>query len=116
MAVATYKGIEQQQSAAADLQLWIDSQASTWLSIEGYSPNDVRRIRGGLLSAAASGRQVDYGTAEQGLLGIVTLTTYLGEGASLDLPINQLFDALGNDEQFSPRHYAAVAKRVMGEF
>jgi hypothetical protein len=76
----------------------------------------MREIRRHLLAQAAEGTVVDYGTAEQGLLSIVALSTYLGEQDRLATPIDDLFDSLGNDETFRPARYAAAAKRVAGRF
>ena len=101
--------------AAQGLERWIDRRQAEWRGISVSNPQ-VRAMRKALVTQAASGREVDYGTAEQGLLSIVTLTAYLGENESLGSAIDNLFDALGNDETFRPRQYAAAARQVAGSF
>jgi len=59
---------------------------------------------------------VDYGTAEQGLLSIVTLTEYLCEADRLAARLHQLFNGLGNDETFRPKAHHRAAAAVQGAF
>jgi hypothetical protein len=113
--VAGQKNRSEALQAAASMRSWIDEQQRDWLS-SGISSQQIRKIRRLLVDAAASGTVVDYGTAEQGLLSIVTLTTYLGDDARLADAIDALFDSLGNDEAFRPPNYAAAAKRVVERF
>jgi alkanesulfonate monooxygenase SsuD/methylene tetrahydromethanopterin reductase-like flavin-dependent oxidoreductase (luciferase family) len=113
--VAGQKNRSEALQAAASMRSWIDEQQRDWLS-SGISSQQIRKIRRLLVDAAASGTVVDYGTAEQGLLSIVTLTTYLGDDARLADAIDALFDGLGNDEAFRPPNYAAAAKRVVERF
>jgi hypothetical protein len=101
-------------AGARGLDGWIQSHRADWLRSAGAS--QMREIRRHLLAQAAAGTVVDYGTAEQGLLSIVTLSAYLGEQERLATPIDELFDSLGNDETFRPARYAAAAKRVAGRF
>jgi len=100
--------------SAKGLDSWIQAHSQGW--IRARSPAQMRDIRKRLVAQAASGGLVDYGTAEQGLLSIVTLSTYLGEQDRLAPAIDVLFDALGNDETFRPSRYAATARQVFGRF
>lgn len=100
--------------SAKSLEAWIQAHRAAWL--RGTSNGQVRDIRRRLLTQASSGTLVDYGTAEQGLLSIVTLSACLGEQDRVAGAIDDLFNALGNDETFRPGRYAASAKRVAGRF
>jgi len=93
----------------------IDTIAADWA---GRAPSnaDVRALRKRLVAQAAQRRMVDYGTAEQGLLSIVTLTEYLGEADRLAGSLDQLFTGLGNDETFRPKTYQRAAASVQGAF
>ena len=71
------------------------------------SRDQIRSIRRLLVQEATSGRLVDYRTAEQGPLSVVTLPTYLGEDAKLAGTVDALFEGLGNDETFWPPNYAS---------
>ena len=101
--------------AIAAVRAGIDGLANAW---QGASIDDVgiRRLRAALVAEAAAGTLVDYGTAEQGLLSIVTLTEYLGEGDAKANSIDRLFEALGNDETFKPNIYQRAAAGVKGSF
>jgi len=101
-------------AGARGLDGWIQSHRAGWFRSAGAS--EMREIRRGLLAHAAAGTVIDYGTAEQGLLSIVALSTFLGEQDRLATAIDDLFDSLGNDETFRPARYAAAAKRVAGRF
>jgi hypothetical protein len=101
-------------ASAKALEGWIQSHRAGWLrSVDSSRMRDIRRR---LLAQAAAGTVIDYGTAEQGLLSIVALSTYLGDQDKLTMAIDDLFDSLGNDETFRPARYAAAAKRVAGRF
>jgi hypothetical protein len=115
LAAASAQGPAAINTAAAELAQIVSRQQAAWKQA-GVSQTKIRQIRKALVARAASGREVDYGTAEQGLLGVVTLTTYLGENDAKAAAVDQLFDALGNDEDFSPKRYTAAAKRVAGSF
>jgi hypothetical protein len=115
LATASSQGPAAVKAAAGELEQSIARLEAGWKQ-SSVSQAQVRQLRKALVARAASGREVDYGTAEQGLLGIVTLTTYLGESDAKAGAVDQLFDALGNDEDFSPKRYAAAAKRVAGRF
>ncbi len=102
-------------NAARGFSAWIDGKAAVWQKA-AVSRDQIRQIRRRLVSQAASPGMVDYGTAEQGLLSIVTLTTYLGEDGQLAGAIDELFQALGNDEAFQPGRYQAAAQRLSSRF
>jgi hypothetical protein len=102
-------------AAAEPLAAWIANHGTAWLRSDVSAPQ-VRNIRRRLLANAASGQLIDYGTAEQGLLAIVTLTTYLGEEEQFATAIDKLFAGLGNDETFKPAHYSAAAIQVESGF
>ena len=93
----------------------IDDLAADW-SARSVSTSDVRALRKRLIAQAVSRRMVDYGTAEQGLLSIVTLTEYLGEADRLASSLDRLFSGLGNDETFRPKTYQRAAASVQGAF
>jgi hypothetical protein len=102
-------------SAVNDLQGQIDELGAQWRG-QTVSNATVRALRKRLVSQAASRRMVDYGTAEQGLLSIVTLTEYLGESDGLASSMDRLFNGLGDDETFRPKAYQRAAAAVLGNF
>lgn len=97
------------------LEAVIDELSADWLG-RTVGPTVVRALRKRLIAQAVSRRMVDYGTAEQGLLSIVTLTEYLGEADQLGSSIDRLFNGLGNDETFRPKTYQQAAAAVQGAF
>ena len=102
-------------AARVQLETVIDELAVEWRG-RTVDPSDVRALRKRLIAQAVSRRMVDYGTAEQGLLSIVTLTEYLGEADRLATSLDQLFNGLGNDETFRPKAYQRAAAAVQGAF
>lgn len=102
-------------SALSELLGLLDQLTEDWQA-RTVAQSDVRALRKRLIAQAVSSRMVDYGTAEQGLLSIVTLTEYLGEADRLASSLDQLFDGLGNDENFQPKTYQRAAASVQGAF
>ena len=102
-------------TTVTQLQGLIDELGAQWRGLSVSTAN-VKALRKRLVGEAASRRMVDYGTAEQGLLSIVTLTEYLGEADRLANSLDQLFNGLGNDETFRPKAYQRAAKAVQGSF
>ncbi len=101
--------------AGARLETVIDELAAQWKQ-SSVDQSAVRALRKRLIAQAVSRRMVDYGTAEQGLLSIVTLTEYLGEADRLASSLDRLFSGLGNDETFRPKVYQRAAAAVQGAF
>jgi len=99
---------------AKELDGWIQSRGANWL--RGAGQDQMRNVRRRIVTLAATGTVVDFGTAEQGWLSIVALSAYLGDEQKLAPAIDDLFDALGNDETFRPGSFAAAARRVAGRF
>ena len=102
-------------AAASRLNSLLDELTADWQG-RAVGTTQVRALRKRLVEQAASFRMVDYGTAEQGLLSIVTLTEYLGEADRLATSLDRLFDGLGNDETFRPKAYQRAAASVQGAF
>ena len=102
-------------TSVTQLQSLIDELSALW-QVQNVSTAKVRALRKRLIGQAASRRMVDYGTAEQGLLSIVTLTEYLGEADQLASSLDRLFSGLGNDETFRPKAYQRAAAAVQGSF
>ena len=101
--------------AGARLETVIDGLAAAWEQ-RTVDQSAVRALRKRLIAQAVSRRMVDYGTAEQGLLSIVTLTEYLGEADRLASSLDRLFSGLGNDETYRPKTYQRAAAAVQGAF
>jgi hypothetical protein len=112
---AGQKGRDATVQAARALSEWLSSRGAGWRK-QGINREQIRQIRRKLIQQASADTFVDYGTAEQGLLSIVTLTTYLNEESQLAGAIDTLFTALGNDENFNPGRYQAAARNVAGRF
>jgi len=101
--------------ARQQLEAVIEELAALWQG-RVVDRASVRALRKRLIAQAVSSRMVDYGTAEQGLLSIVTLTEYLGEADKLATSLDRLFSGLGNDETFRPKAYQRAAAAVQGAF
>lgn len=82
----------------------------------GYSSADVVSVRKTVLRYASEDKTSDYGTAEQVVLGVQSLSYALGDYDRHKEAFKSLFDALGTGADFNAPQFAEVAKRAEAQF
>jgi hypothetical protein len=81
-----------------------------------YSSADVIKVRKTMLHEASEDRASDYGTAEQVVLGVQSLSYALGDYDRHKDAFKSLFDGLGTGSDFNAPQFAEVAKRTEAQF
>lgn len=81
-----------------------------------YSTADIAKVRKTLLGYAAADKAADYGTAEQVVLGVQSLSYALGDYDRHKDSIKTLFAGLGTGSDFNAPQFVEIAKRVQPQF
>ncbi|HTV96487.1 MAG TPA: multiheme c-type cytochrome [Steroidobacteraceae bacterium] len=81
-----------------------------------YSSADIIKVRKTMLRYGGDDRACDYGTAEQVVLGVQTLSYALGDYERRKDAFKSLFDALGTGSDFNAPQFAEVVKRTQAQF
>ena len=80
-----------------------------------YSSADIGKVRKTILRYAAEDKASDYGTAEQVVLGVQSLSYALSDSGHKDT-FKALFASLGTGSDFNAPQFAEVAKRAEAQF
>jgi len=81
-----------------------------------FSNADVAAVRKTLLRYAAEDKTSDFGSAEQVVLAMESLSYSLGDHDRLKAPLDALFATVNNGSDFNAAHFADVAKQNQGRF
>ena len=81
-----------------------------------YSSADVTKVRKAVLSFAAEDKAFDYGTAEQVVLGVQSLSYALGDYDRHKDAFKSLFAGLGTGSDFNAPQFVEIAKRLQPQF
>jgi hypothetical protein len=81
-----------------------------------YSSADIIKVRKTVLHYASQDKASDYGTAEQVVLGVQSLSYALGDYDRHKDVFKSLFDSLGTGSDFNVPQFAEVAKRAEAQF
>lgn len=81
-----------------------------------YSSADIIKVRKTVLHYGSQDKASDYGTAEQVVLGVQSLSYALGDYDRHKTAFKSLFDGLGTGSDFNAPQFAEVAKRVETQF
>ena len=90
----------------------LDSQ----LAGKPYSEQVMRAVRYRLVSKSAAGEYRDFSAAEQAFLAVDSITITLGESDKLASSLDQWYDALSDEDRFSPKGFAKVANKIKKAF
>jgi hypothetical protein len=83
------------------------------LSSANYSAADMRGLRKGLLSQAASGKFRHFTSAEQVFLAVETLCLSLSEADKYEAQMDAWFKTVDTENTFVPAQYAVLARKMM---
>ena len=86
---------------------WIDRQ---------FTDAETSKVRHAVISMAAADKAFDYLSAEQVVFSIQTLTYALGDLNSRKTSLDQLFNAVKDQNNFDPNKFAASARSVQEKF
>ncbi|MBM0105333.1 hypothetical protein JM946_11260 [Steroidobacter sp. S1-65] len=100
--------------AAKALLNWLAPRDA--LARKQYSSADVIKMRKTLARYAASDKAGDYAAAEQIVLGLESLSYTIGDRASKKAALDALYNAVKNDNTFSPQQFAAAAANAQRSF
>ncbi len=77
-------------------------------------PAAKREVLANLLRAGAQGEYPDYASAEQLAMAITVLASDTGEGKSLQAGLDNVFDALSDDDQYDRRRFIEALRHLAG--
>ena len=115
LVTAGQQNAESVLAATKPLTEWLDSNAVGWLE-KPFNLNQVRAIRRAMVGAAAKGRFFNYIAAEQMVMGVQSLSFHVGDADKLAAPIDQLFDSLQTNANYSPQRFRSVSVSVLDAF
>lgn len=98
--------------AAASLARQLEPVAEQ-VSGATYGPDQMRRLRSGLLQRAAEGRFRHFTSAEQVFLAVETLTLALGDDKRYSSQLDAWFKTVEEDDPFVPRQFAVLARKML---
>lgn len=100
--------------AAKALLNWLGPRDA--LARKQYSSADVIKMRKNLARYAASEKAGDYAAAEQLVLGLESLSYAIGDRNGKKAALDALYNAVKNDNTFSPQQFATAAANAQKSF
>jgi hypothetical protein len=100
--------------AAKALQSWLEPRDA--LAQKQYSSAEVSRMRKMLAKYATTEKAGDYAAAEQMVLGLESLSYSLGDRDSKKAALDALYNAVKNEDTFSPQQFATAAANAQKSF
>jgi cytochrome c554/c'-like protein len=85
-------------------------------STRSYTAQEVAAVRRALLRYAADDRTSEFAAAEQVVLGVDSLSHSLNDADRRKQALDALYDAVKSADNFNAAQFAAVSKRVQGQF
>jgi hypothetical protein len=102
------------RGAAQKLHAWIDAH-DEWARRQ-YTPAQIAQVRKSVIQYASQDQASDYGTAEQVVIGVESLSYTLGDRDRHKAAIDSLYSAVKSSSGFDPTQFAAAARSVSGQF
>jgi hypothetical protein len=102
------------RGAAQKLHAWIDAH-DDWARRQ-YTPAQIAQVRKSIIQYAAQDKASDYGTAEQVVIGVESLSYTLGDHDKHRAAIDALYNAVKSTSGFDPTPFAAAARAVSSQF
>jgi hypothetical protein len=81
-----------------------------------FSRTDAVDVRKTLLRTATTDQAGDYAVAEQIVLGVESLSYFIGDRNSKKTQLDKLYAAVKDGTRFNPLQFSAAAKSVAGAF
>jgi hypothetical protein len=101
-------------AAAKALGDWVGKREA--LTRRTFSTAEVSAMRKMLARYAATDKAGDYAAAEQIVLGIESLSYALGDHGAKKAALDSLYNAVKNDNTFSPQQFATAASNAQRSF
>jgi hypothetical protein len=101
-------------AAAAKLLEWLRGYEPT--AQRAYSHAETASIRKTLVRYAANDKASDFGSAEQVVLGVESLSYTLGDHDQHKAAIDALYNAVKSATAFNPQQFAQTARGIQGQF
>ena len=79
-----------------------------------YNAADMKRLREGIIKAAANQRYRHFTAAEQAYMAVENLCIELNDDKRLQANLDEWFEIVEKENEFNPQKFAASANRFLG--